>query len=230
MALALITKTETRIDCTDVKTGDPIATLDTELDVETLAELLSLGHLGLDGSDLVVVDAQHMEEHGSALIGKISTDHPRGNVASLIKSGMLQVVEIDDLKPSTRKKVAPKASSKKPVTTKPTAPAPETTEDDLDEDLDEDEPTSDQPQGASPRLSESPDADKTPAPITIDPSLSGIPIRIQQVLTASNLGTKSAIESYVAEGKKLIDVDGIGPRTEMHLTAWLAGQPWPETK
>jgi hypothetical protein len=226
MTLALITRNKTRIDCTDVEVGEPVVTFTTALDADVIAEAIDLGQLGLDGEDLVFTDLDSIASD-ETFVGKIDTKFPRGNVASLIKSGMLQVVEIDDLKPSTRKKVAPKASSKKPVTTKPSAPATDTTEDDLDEDLDEDEPTSDQPQGDS---TGSPVAEvaKTLDPIAIDPSLVGIPQRIAEALVKSQLTTKAELESYVASGKKLIDLDGIGPRTEMHLQNWLAGQPWPD--
>ena len=221
MALALITKTETRIDCTDVKAGDPVATIDTELDVDVVTEILNLGQLGIDGDNVVEIDA-----HSSDPIGKITTEHPRGNIASLLRSGMLNCIEIEDMQPSKRKRVtAPKS---KTPTTQPPAPTTDPSDEDLDEESDEDEPSGSSTVAevaktldASPGSQASPDAPKPDDEITIDASLDGLPVRIQKVLTVRGYATKAAIAEYVATGKPLDDIEDIGPKAAAQIQSWL---------
>jgi hypothetical protein len=232
MALALKTKTKTRLDTVDLESGDVVAIIDTTMELDEIAEYMDNSQLVLNSNNEIVLDIDQsaLPDSIDQVLGSLHTESSKGHVASLLRCGMLTLADCDDLPPSAKKKQPKRpAKSKADVTTKPSAPATDTTEDDLDEDLDEDEPNSD----STVAVGREPSGGTVPTPppaIAIDQSLVGIPQRIAEALVKSQLTTKAAIESYVASGKKLIDLDGIGPRTEMHLQNWLAGQPWPETK
>ena len=232
MALALKTKTKTRLDTEDLDAGDLVAIVDTTLELEDLADYMANSQLALNNADEIVLDIDQsaMPEKSDKIVGKLSTEFSKGHVASLLRCGMLVLTDYDDL-PASAKKKAPNPKRKRGTTTQPPAPTNDQTDEDLDDDSEEDEPSGSNVVDEATRPSAPPtEPAKTLKTFTIDASLTGIPQRIAEALTISELPTKDAIQSYVNSGKKLIDLDGIGPRTETHLLGWLSGQPWPEAK
>jgi hypothetical protein len=134
---------------------------------------------------------------------------------------MLVLTDYDDLPASTKKK-APNPKRKRGTTTQPPAPTTDPTDEDLDDDSEEDEPSDSNVVDEATRPSAPPTESAKTEEIAIDPSLDGLPLRIQKVLTTRGLATKSAIQSYIAEGKQLDDVEDIGPKAAAQIQSWLA--------
>ena len=222
MALALKTKTKTRLDTEDLDAGDLIAIVDTTLELEDLDEYMANSQLALNNADELVIDIDQsaMPEKSDKIVGKLSTEFSRGHVASLLRCGMLVLADYDDLPASAKKKASPKRKPK--TTTQPPAPTTDPTDEDLDDDLDEDEPSDSNVVDEATRPSAPPTESTKTEEIAIDSSLDGLPVRIQKVLTVRGLATKAAIQSYIAEGKKLDDVEDIGPKAAAQIQSWLA--------
>jgi hypothetical protein len=223
MALALKTKTKTRLDTEDLDAGDLIAIVDTTLDLEDLDDYMANSQLALNNSDEIVLDIDQsaMPEKSDKIVGKLSTEFSKGHVASLLRCGMLVLADYDDL-PASAKKKAPNAKRKPKTTTQPPTPTTDPTDEDLDDDSEEDEPSDSNVVDEATRPSAPSTEPAKTEEITIDPSLDGLPLRIQKVLTTRGLATKAAITAYIAEGKKLDDVEDIGPKAAAQIQSWLA--------
>lgn len=223
MALALKTKTKTRLDTEDLDGGDLVAIVDTTLELEDLDEYMANSQLALNSADELVLDIDQsaMPDKSDKIVGKLSTEFSKGHVASLLRCGMLVLTDYDDL-PASAKKKAPNAKRKPKTTTQPPAPTTDPTDEDRDDDLDEDEPSGSNVVDEATRPSAPPTESTKTEEIAIDSSLDGLPVRIQKVLTVRGLATKAAIQSYIAEGKKLDDVEDIGPKAAAQIQSWLA--------
>ena len=222
MALALRTKTKTRLDTEDLDSGAVVAIVDTDMELDEIAEYMDNSQLALNSSDQLVLDIDQsaLPETVDKVLGKLSTEFSKGHVASLLRCGMLSLTDYDDLPPSSKKK-RPSPKPKQSPTSQPPAPTTEPTDEDLDEDTDEDDPSLVPARSASEGSAPVAEVAKTLEEIAIDPSLDGLPVRIQKVLTVRGLATKAAIQSYIAEGKQLDDVEDIGPKAASQIQSWL---------
>jgi hypothetical protein len=223
MALALKTKTKTRLDTEDLDGGDLVAIVDTDLELEDLADYMANSQLALNNADEIVLDIDQsaMPEKSDKIVGKLSTEFSKGHVASLLRCGMLVLTDYDDL-PASAKKKAPNPKRKRGTTTQPPAPTTDPTDEDLDDDSEEDEPSDSNVVDEATRPSAPSTESAKTEEIAIDPSLDGLPLRIQKVLTVRGLATKAAIQFYIAGGKELDDVEDIGPKAAAQIESWLA--------
>ncbi len=227
MALALRTKTKTRLDTVDLESGDVVAIIDTAMDLDEIAEYMDNSQLAVNSSDEIVLDIDQsaLPDTVDRVLGKLSTEFSKGHVASLLRCGMLSLTDYDDLPPSSKKK-RPSSKRKAEPTTQPPAPTTDPSDEDLDDESDEDEPSGSNVVDEATRPSAPELSTKNQEPgtsdLTIDPSLDGLPVRIQKVLTVRGLATKTAIQAYIAEGKKLDDVEDIGPKAASQIQSWLA--------
>ena len=57
----------------------------------------------------------------------------------------------------------------------------------------------------------------------LDPSFAGLDTRLAHAISAEpGIATRTDLEAWIASGKDLIDIDGIGPKTKPKVLEWLA--------
>ena len=179
-----------------------------------------------NANDKIVVDGQTITQGQTVAI--IETELPLGNVFSGAFYGNFANEPIADaLKVAVVARevgldAKPKAIDAEPVDV---VDPDELNEADLAADADEAADTDDD-LGPPTDAPATPAADQPAAAVVdanapIDPSLDGLTERVQRVLTLEGLGTRDKIAAFVANGDKLVDLEGIGPAAELKILAWL---------
>lgn len=166
--------------------------------MKKIYSIIANGQVSLEGQVIEAGDC----------IGTLTTEQPIGNVQSLIRFGNVSFQPVASEPAMVKRKAESKA---KPFATEKPESEPSVDPDALNQ-LSDDLPTP----------AKEPEKAKDPEPeIELDESFATLDKKWAKALTVHGLANREAVAKFVADGKDLKEVDGIGNKTKIAIEAWL---------
>lgn len=166
--------------------------------MKKIYSIIANGQVSLEGQVIEAGDC----------IGTLTTEQPIGNVQSLIRFGNVSLQPVASEPAMVKRKAESKA---KPLANEKPESEPSVDPDALNQ-ISDDLPTP---------TKEPEKAKETELEVELDESFATLDKKWAKALTVHGLNNREAVAKFVADGKDLKEVDGIGNKTKIAIEAWL---------